>query len=133
MTENALQQGRDVDGGPLLSSYRPLPVGARPSSISSPFKGVQQVELELRLLEALAIYHPSKLAGMHRHFVLFGLMDHLERRLNQRFSPNEVLQLLDCFFNVALLKADDDDMELMTLEEEFSLPSSIFEDIKEAL
>jgi hypothetical protein len=30
-------------------------------------------------------------------------------------------------------KADDDDMELMTLEEEFSLPSSIFEDIKEAL
>ncbi|KAH8948522.1 hypothetical protein BDL97_11G098500 [Sphagnum fallax] len=130
MTENALLQGRDVDGGPLLSSYRP--VGARPSSISSPFKGVQQVELELRLLEALAIYHPSKLAGMHRHFVLFGLMDHLERRLNQQFSPNEVLQLLDCFFNVALL-ADDDDMELMTLEEEFSLPSSIFEDIKEAL
>jgi hypothetical protein len=63
MTENALLQGRDVDGGPLLSSYRPLPVGARPSSISSPFKGVQQVELELRLLEALAIYHPSKLAG----------------------------------------------------------------------
>jgi hypothetical protein len=61
MTENALLQGRDVDGGPLLSSYRP--VGARPSSISSPFKGVQQVELELRLLEALAIYHPSKLAG----------------------------------------------------------------------
>jgi hypothetical protein len=36
MTENALLQGRDVDGGPLLSSYRP--VGARPSSISSPFK-----------------------------------------------------------------------------------------------
>jgi len=31
MTENALLQGRDVDGGPLLSSYRPLPVGARPS------------------------------------------------------------------------------------------------------
>jgi len=30
-------------------------------------------------------------------------------------------------------KADDDDMELMALEEEFSLPSSIFEDIKEAL
>jgi hypothetical protein len=26
-------------------------------------------------------------------------------------------------------KADDDDMELMTLEEEFSLPSSIFENV----
>jgi hypothetical protein len=28
----------------------------------------------------LGIYSYEDLAGMHRHFVLFGLMDHLERR-----------------------------------------------------
>ncbi|KAG0604737.1 hypothetical protein M758_9G004700 [Ceratodon purpureus] len=93
-------------------------------------KGMQQVELELRLLEAFAIYRPSMLVGMHRHFILFGLMDHLERRLNQRFSPDEVLQLLDRFFNMDLLKPGDEELELVSHEEDFSLPPSMFEEIK---
>ncbi|XP_024394927.1 uncharacterized protein [Physcomitrium patens] len=93
-------------------------------------KGTQQVELELRLLEAFAIYRPSLLAGMHRHFILFGLMHHLERRLNQRFSPDEVLQLLDRFFNLDLLEPDDEELELVNHKEDFSLPQSILEEIK---
>jgi len=128
MGDNVQQQG---DGATTLSSHRSTGAGTPPSSASSAFKkGVQQVELELRLLEALAIYRPSKLAGMHRHFILFGLMEHLERRLNQRFSSDEVLQLLDRFFNLEHLKPDDDELDLINHEEEFSLPSSIFEETK---
>lgn len=94
----------------------------------------------------MLLMHANGTAGMHRHFILFGLMDHLERRsvtscsiifelvcvcqkqtktknqpsyhfvpkchqwfyfsgyrLNQHFSPDEVLQLLDSFFNLELL------------------------------
>ncbi|KAH9299345.1 hypothetical protein KI387_031027 [Taxus chinensis] len=96
------------------------------SSASSLPKELPQVELELRLLEALEIYHPVKLQGMHRHFVLFGLMEYLKRRLNRHFSPDEVLQLLDRFYNLEMLKPDDDEMEALGQEEEFSLPHSIF-------
>ena len=54
-------------------------------------KGVQQVELELRLLEALAIYRPSKLAGTPYLLLLpflrmeFNSKDSL---LNPPHSPN---------------------------------------------
>lgn len=71
-----------------------------------------------------------EMAGMHRHFILFGLMHHLERRLNQRFSPDEVLQLLDRFFNLDLLEPDDEELELVNHKEDFSLPQSILEEIK---
>ncbi|KAG0560683.1 hypothetical protein KC19_9G005000 [Ceratodon purpureus] len=111
MGDNVQHRPPPADGTTSLSSHRSTPAYTPPSSASSPFKkGMQQVELELRLLEAFAIYRPSMLVGMHRHFILFGLMDHLERRsvtrwcrLNQRFSPDEVLQLLDRFFNMDLL------------------------------
>ncbi|XP_052312755.1 uncharacterized protein LOC18102632 isoform X4 [Populus trichocarpa] len=86
------------------------------------------VELELRLLEALEIYPPVKLRGMHRHFVLYGLMEFLRRSFDRQFSPDEVLQLLDRFYNIEMLfqKPDDEEAEILNHEEDFSLPQSYF-------
>lgn len=85
------------------------------------------MELELRVLEALEIYPPSKLQGMHRHFVLYGLMEHMQKRFDKHFSADEVLLLLDRFFNLEMLKSDEDDMEVLNQEEEFSLPQNYFD------
>uniref|UniRef100_A0A803RA95 Uncharacterized protein n=1 Tax=Cannabis sativa TaxID=3483 RepID=A0A803RA95_CANSA len=101
------------------------PCKAPPSSASSLPKQ-SQVELELRLLEALEIYPPIKLQGIHRHFVLFGLMEFLRRSFNRQFSSDEVLQLLDRFYNLEVLKPDDEDIEVLNREEDFSLPQSFF-------
>ncbi|XP_060958706.1 uncharacterized protein LOC115700599 isoform X4 [Cannabis sativa] len=98
------------------------PCKAPPSSASS----LPKVELELRLLEALEIYPPIKLQGMPRHFVLFGLMEFLRRSFNRQFSSDEVLQLLDRFYNLEVLKPDDEDIEVLNREEDFSLPQSFF-------
>ncbi|XVE74335.1 hypothetical protein DITRI_Ditri12bG0008800 [Diplodiscus trichospermus] len=88
----------------------------------------QQVEVELRLLVALAFYPPVKLQGMHRHFVLYGLMEFLRRSLDRHFSPDEVVQLLDRFYNLEVLKPDTDDEEVDILnhEEDFCLAQSYF-------
>ncbi|XP_015894895.3 uncharacterized protein LOC107428818 isoform X2 [Ziziphus jujuba] len=98
------------------------PCKAPPSSASS----LPKVELELRLLEALEIYPPVKLQGIHRHFVLFGLMEFLRRSFDRHFSSDEVLQLLDRFYNLEVLKPDDEEMEILNHEEEFCLPQSFF-------
>ncbi|XP_022724946.1 uncharacterized protein LOC111281464 [Durio zibethinus] len=102
------------------------PCKAPPSSASSVPKEQQQVELELRLLEALEIYPPVKLRGMHRHFVLYGLMEFLRRSLDRHFSPDEVLQLLDRFYNLEVLKPDDEEWDILNHEEDFCLPQSYF-------
>uniref|UniRef100_A0A5B7AW32 Chromatin modification-related protein EAF7 n=1 Tax=Davidia involucrata TaxID=16924 RepID=A0A5B7AW32_DAVIN len=102
------------------------PCKAPPSSASSIRKEQSQVELELRLLEALEIYPPAKLRGIHRHFVLYGLMEFLRRSLDQHFSPSDVLQLLDRFYNLEMLKPDDEDAEILNQEEDFYLPQSYF-------
>ncbi|CAN1152844.1 hypothetical protein LINPERHAP2_LOCUS19012 [Linum perenne] len=133
------------------------PCKAPPSSASSLPKEQSQVELELRLLEALAIYPPVKLrgkffsdrcfelrflmfcyrkkfhgivclrkAGMHRHFVLYGLMEFLRRSFDRYFSPDEVTQLLERFYNIEMLKPDDEEAEILSQEEDFSLPQSYF-------
>ncbi|TKY60537.1 regulation of transcription [Spatholobus suberectus] len=111
----------EQDGMSVHSPCKPPP-----SSASSLPKEHAQVELELRLLEALEIYPPMKLQGVHRHFVLYGLMEFLRRRFDRHFSSEEVLQLLDRFYNIEMLKTDDDDIELLNHEEEFSLPQSYF-------
>ncbi|XP_062111483.1 uncharacterized protein LOC133822983 isoform X4 [Humulus lupulus] len=98
------------------------PCKAPPSSASS----LPKVELELRLLEALEIYPPIKLQGIHRHFVLFGLMEFLRKSFNRQFSSDEVLQLLDRFYNLEVLKPDDEDVEVLNHEEDFSLPQNFF-------
>ncbi|XP_061986634.1 uncharacterized protein LOC133705445 isoform X2 [Populus nigra] len=98
------------------------PCKAPPSSASS----LPKVELELRLLEGLEIYPPVKLRGMHRHFVLYGLMEFLRRSFDRQFSPDEVLQLLDCFYNIEMLKPDDEEAEILNHEEDFSLPQNYF-------
>ncbi|XP_031274437.1 uncharacterized protein LOC116132897 isoform X2 [Pistacia vera] len=103
------------------------PCKAPPSSASSLPKEQSQVELELRLLEALEIYPPVKLRGMHRHFVLYGLMEFLRRRFDRHFSPDEVLQLMDRFYNLEMLKPDDEEMEILNHEEDFNLPQSYFD------
>ncbi|XP_061986633.1 uncharacterized protein LOC133705445 isoform X1 [Populus nigra] len=102
------------------------PCKAPPSSASSLPKEQSQVELELRLLEGLEIYPPVKLRGMHRHFVLYGLMEFLRRSFDRQFSPDEVLQLLDCFYNIEMLKPDDEEAEILNHEEDFSLPQNYF-------
>ncbi|KAA8532907.1 hypothetical protein F0562_032976 [Nyssa sinensis] len=102
------------------------PCNAPPSSASSLRKEQSQVELELRLLEALEIYPPAKLRGIHRHFVLYGLMEFLRRSFGRHFSPSDVLQLLDRFYDLEMLKPDDDDAEILNQEEDFSLPQSYF-------
>ncbi|KAK8522845.1 hypothetical protein V6N13_115792 [Hibiscus sabdariffa] len=102
------------------------PCKAPPSSASSLPKEEQEVELELRLLEALEIYPPVKLRGVHRHFVLYGLMEFLQKSLDRHFSPDEVLQLLDRFYNLEVLKPDDEEIDILNHEEDFCLPQSYF-------
>ncbi|VFQ71018.1 unnamed protein product [Cuscuta campestris] len=65
------------------------------------------------------------LAGIHRHFVLYGLAEYLRRRFNKHFSADEVLKLLDRFYNLEMLEPDDD-TEILNQEEDFCLPSSFF-------
>ncbi|XP_028801129.1 uncharacterized protein LOC114758697 isoform X1 [Neltuma alba] len=100
------------------------PCKAPPSSASSLPKEPTQVELELRLLQGLQIYSPKKLQGIHRHFVIYGLMEYLRRSFDRYFSSEEVLQLLDRFYNLEMLKPDDEEMELLNREQVFSLPPS---------
>ncbi|XP_073050081.1 uncharacterized protein [Primulina eburnea] len=85
-----------------------------------------EVELELRLLEALEIYPPAKLRGVHRHFVLYGLTEYMRRSFNRPFTAEDVLKLLDRFYNLEMVKPDDEDTEFLTQEEEFRLPQSYF-------
>ncbi|RZC58517.1 hypothetical protein C5167_005822 [Papaver somniferum] len=102
------------------------PSQAPPSSASSLPKEQSEVELELRLLEALEIYPLAKLQGIHRHFILYGLMEYLGRSFDRPFSPDEVLQLLDRFYNLDMLKSDEEEVEILNQEEDFSLPQSYF-------
>ncbi|KAL0795475.1 hypothetical protein Bca101_066852 [Brassica carinata] len=103
------------------------PSKAIPSSASSLSKEQSQVELELTLLEALEIYPPVKLRGIHRHFVLYGLMEYLGRSFDRQFTADEVLQLLDRFYNIEMLKSDDEDIDILNHEEDFTLPQSFFD------
>ncbi|CAH8390905.1 unnamed protein product [Eruca vesicaria subsp. sativa] len=89
-------------------------------------KEQSQVELELTLLEALEIYPPVKLR-IHRHFVLYGLMEYLGRSFDRQFTADEVLQLLDRFYNIEMLKSDDEDIDILNHEEDFTLPQSFFD------
>ncbi|KAE9615483.1 hypothetical protein Lalb_Chr04g0255711 [Lupinus albus] len=111
----------EQDGMSVHSPCKPPP-----SSASSVPKDLAEVELELRLLQAFEIYPPNKLQGVHRHFVIFGLMEYLKRSFDRPFSSEEVLQLLDRFYNVEMLKSDDDEIDILNHEEEFSLPPSFF-------
>merc|ERR1712168_396380 len=86
----------------------------------------RQLALELKVLEAIEIYSPSKLKGVHGHFVFFGLMDNLERRVcrsdGQSFTREEVLALMDRFYNLEKVKQDEEDEDLFAEDIEFSLP-----------
>ncbi|GFP88717.1 hypothetical protein PHJA_001015400 [Phtheirospermum japonicum] len=93
---------------------------------SSLRKERSEVELELRLLEALEIYPPSKLRGVHRHFVLYGLTEYMRRSFNRPFTADDVLKLLERFFNLEMVKPDDEDAEFLSNEEDFRLPQSYF-------
>ncbi|XP_022852173.1 uncharacterized protein LOC111373823 [Olea europaea var. sylvestris] len=62
-----------------------------------------EVELELKLLEALEIYPPAKLRGIHRHFVLYGLTEYMSRSFNRSFTADDVLKLLDRFYNLEMV------------------------------
>ncbi|XP_031274436.1 uncharacterized protein LOC116132897 isoform X1 [Pistacia vera] len=109
------------------------PCKAPPSSASSLPKEQSQVELELRLLEALEIYPPVKLRGRYasplcplwsngipaKEVVVF--------MFDRHFSPDEVLQLMDRFYNLEMLKPDDEEMEILNHEEDFNLPQSYFD------
>ncbi|GAY44184.1 hypothetical protein WN943_020204 [Citrus x changshan-huyou] len=119
------------------------PCKAPPSSASSLPKEQSQVELELRLLEALEVYPPVKLRGMYTPS-LCPLWSHgisakkvccasclcfliTCPRFDRHFAPDEVLQLLDRFYNLDMLKPDDEEMEILNHEEDFCLPQSYFD------
>ncbi|XP_020581522.1 uncharacterized protein LOC110025403 isoform X1 [Phalaenopsis equestris] len=110
----------DQDG---LSVHSP---GQTPPSSASSLPKDLQVDLELRILEALEIYPPAKLQGLHRHFVLYGLMEYMRKSFEKQFTADEILQLLDRFFNLEMLKPDDEEVENINHEEDFSLPQSFF-------
>ncbi|KAI8528572.1 hypothetical protein RHMOL_Rhmol12G0158600 [Rhododendron molle] len=44
----------------------------------------------------------------------------------RHFSASDVLQLLDRFYNLEMLKPDDEDVEILNQEEDFCLPPSYF-------
>ncbi|KAL3631234.1 hypothetical protein CASFOL_024218 [Castilleja foliolosa] len=98
------------------------------NSSSSLRKENSEVELELRLLEALEIYPPSKLRGVHRHFVLYGLTEYMRRSFSRPFTADDILKLLERFFNLEMVKPDEEDAEFLSHEEDFRLPQSYFAD-----
>ncbi|KAL0814448.1 hypothetical protein Bca101_070891 [Brassica carinata] len=118
------------------------PCKALPSSASSLSKEQSQVELELTFLEALEIYPPVKLRGnyMVSCFLPMGLCSNVASRdtsplcslwsdgvSRQKFSADEVLQLLDRFYNIEMLKSDDEEIDILNHEEDFTLPPSYFD------
>ncbi|XP_075506956.1 uncharacterized protein LOC142543526 [Primulina tabacum] len=116
--EEGDEEQEEQDG---LSVHSPCKI-----SSSALRKENTEVELELRLLEALEIYPPAKLRGVHRHFVLYGLTEYMRRSFNRPFTAEDVLKLLDRFYNLEMVKPDDEDSEFLTQEEEFRLPQSYF-------
>ncbi|CAA2998248.1 PREDICTED: uncharacterized protein LOC104115794 [Olea europaea subsp. europaea] len=78
----------------------------------------------------------SVIAGIHRHFVLYGLTEYMSRRLscpfisilhfNRSFTADDVLKLLDRFYNLEMVKPDEEDEEILNKEEDFRLPESYF-------
>mmetsp|Transcript_20163 Transcript_20163/g.24143 ORF Transcript_20163/g.24143 Transcript_20163/m.24143 type:complete len:103 (-) Transcript_20163:235-543(-) len=84
----------------------------------------EQTAKDLQFLEALETFTPAKLRGIHKHFVLFGLVEDLEQRLGIKITPVEALQMLDRFYNLQHVKPDADDATSFQREtgEEFSLP-----------
>ncbi|KAK3035923.1 hypothetical protein RJ639_031346 [Escallonia herrerae] len=124
-------RGDDEQDGVSVHS----PCKAPPSSASSLRKEQSQVELELRLLEALEIYPPVKLRGKHTSSLrpLWPYRVSKEKVsfafsifFNRPFSPSDVLQLMDRFYNLEMLKPDDEETEILNQEEDFCLPESYF-------
>ncbi|XP_075522185.1 uncharacterized protein LOC142555281 isoform X2 [Primulina tabacum] len=89
------QEQEEQDG---LSVHSPCKI-----SSSALRKENTEVEVELRLLEALEIYPPAKLRGVHRHFVLYGLTEYMRRSFSRPFTAEDVLKLLDHFYNLEMV------------------------------
>ncbi|TQD87193.1 hypothetical protein C1H46_027228 [Malus baccata] len=53
-------------------------------------------------------------------------MEFLQRSFDRHFSADEVLQLLERFYNLEMLKPDDEEMDFLNREEEFCLPQNFF-------
>ncbi|KAH0878516.1 hypothetical protein HID58_065910 [Brassica napus] len=112
------------------------PCKALPSSASSLSKEQSQVELELTFLEALEIYPPVKLRGNYMVSCFLPMASRDTSPLcslwsdgvsRQKFSADEVLQLLDRFYNIEMLKSDDEEIDILNHEEDFTLPPSYFD------
>ncbi|CDY20559.1 BnaC07g12260D [Brassica napus] len=108
------KEEEEQDGMSVLS-----PCKALPSSASSLSKEQSQ-----RLKSILPL---NSEASIHRHFVLYGLMEYLGRSFDRQFTADEVLQLLDRFYNIEMLKSDDEDIDILNHEEDFTLPQSYFD------
>ncbi|OVA00789.1 Chromatin modification-related protein EAF7 [Macleaya cordata] len=59
-------------------------------------------------------------------FYIFSHLGNSFVSFDRHFSPDEVLQLLDRFYNLDMLKSDDEEMEILNQEEDFTLPQSFF-------
>ncbi|RXH79473.1 hypothetical protein DVH24_040620 [Malus domestica] len=118
------REEEEQDGMSVHSPCKPPP-----SSASSLPKEQSQVELELRLFEALEIYPPGKLQGrlslINAHISPYSLSCCFHS-FDRHFSADEVLQLLERFYNLEMLKPDDEEMDFLNREEEFCLPQNFF-------
>ncbi|CAK9874858.1 unnamed protein product [Sphagnum jensenii] len=114
-------KGGEKASRPVTPPAASVPTSAPPSSAPA-----NQTELEFELQNALLTYPHWRLTGMHRHFILFGLMEYLERRLKRRFTSDEVLQLLDRCYNLDHMTVDHKEVEMLKEQKEFSLPPEIF-------
>ncbi|KAL6537850.1 hypothetical protein OROMI_025493 [Orobanche minor] len=119
--EEGEEEGEERQEQDGVSVHSPCKINS-----SSLRKEKSEVELELRLLEALEIYPPSKLRGVHRHFVLYGLTEYMRKSFNRPFTAEDVLKLLERFFNLEMVKPDDEEAEFLNHEEDFRLPQSYF-------
>uniref|UniRef100_A0A7S0R2T9 Uncharacterized protein n=1 Tax=Pyramimonas obovata TaxID=1411642 RepID=A0A7S0R2T9_9CHLO len=93
--------------------------------VSSQNQEVEELKVELKLLEAMEIYRPNKLVGVHRNFVLVGLVESLERRLDRPFTTKEVLEVVDRFYNLEKVTASESDDDAFEEDEEFTLPPEL--------
>ncbi|KAG6765656.1 hypothetical protein POTOM_029706 [Populus tomentosa] len=115
---NGNEREEEQDGMSIHS-----PCKAPPSSASS----LPKVSLNLYLIYICILFFCADNSIAVKTYVL-EICSLVSRLLSfdRQFSPDEVLQLLDRFYNIEMLKPDDEEAEILNHEEDFSLPQNYF-------
>mmetsp|Transcript_321 Transcript_321/g.1079 ORF Transcript_321/g.1079 Transcript_321/m.1079 type:complete len:101 (+) Transcript_321:123-425(+) len=83
-----------------------------------------ETDANIKLLEALMLYSPRKLVGVHKHFCLLGICEHLERSTGTKVRPEQVLELVEKYYDLSQLEVEEEDAELESVEQDFELPAN---------